>query len=101
MKTGDIAEWKVNTVECLVKEMKENPVIGVLDLQGLPSKQLLKIKHSLRKDCIIRMARKRLIKLALKKAGIEELKSLLKGEPALLLTKENPFKIASRDIRPA
>jgi len=95
-KHGDVSEWKTQSVDTLVKEMKENPVVGVLNFQGLPSKQLLKIKHSLRKDCVIRMTRKRLIKLALEQAGIEGLREHLKGEPALLMTKENPFKIAKK-----
>ena len=93
---GDIADWKLDSVKNLVAEIKENPIVGVLNFSGLPSRQLLQIKHSLREDCIIRMARKSLIKLALKEAKINGLDEYLTGEPALILTKANPFKIAGK-----
>lgn len=96
MKTGEVAQWKQDTVKSLVAEIKENPVVGILNFQNLPSKQLLQIKHALRGDVLIKMARKRLIKLVLKEAKIEGLNEHLKGEPALLLTKEDPFKIANK-----
>jgi len=96
MRTGDVAQWKQDTVKSLIAEIKENPVVGILDFQDLPSKQLLQIKHALRGNVIIKMTRKRLLKLVLKEAKIEGLNEYLKGEPALLLTKENPFKIAKK-----
>jgi large subunit ribosomal protein L10 len=96
MKTGEVSQWKQDTVKKVVAEIKENPIVGIVNFEGLPSKQLLQIKHSLREHAIIRMARKRLIKLVLKQAGIEGLNEHLKGEPALILTKSNPFMIAKK-----
>jgi large subunit ribosomal protein L10 len=97
MKTqGSVSQWKKDTVKSLVAEIKENPIVGILNFQDLPSRQLLQIKHSLRADATIRMTRKRLIKVALKEAGITGLDEHLNGEPALIMTKANPFKIANK-----
>jgi large subunit ribosomal protein L10 len=96
MKHGEVSQWKQDTVKNLVAEIKENPIVGIVNFESLPSKQLLQVKHKLRGEAILRMTRKRLIKLALKQAGITGLDDVLKGEPALILTKKNPFIIAKK-----
>lgn len=95
-QAGYVSPWKNESVKSMVAEIKANPIVGIVDFQNLPSPQLLKIKHSLRKDAVIRMARKRLIRLALKEAGITGLEEYLVGEPALIMTKSNPFAIAKK-----
>jgi|TARA_Y100000310_G_scaffold345339_1_gene463909 large subunit ribosomal protein L10 len=96
MKSGEVSQWKQDTVKGIVAEIKDNPIVGIVNFENLPSKQLLQIKHSLRGHAILRMTRKRLLKLVLKQAGIEGLNEYLTGEPALILTKSNPFIIAKK-----
>lgn len=97
-KTSKKAPEKKEAVKQLTKLGEEYPIIGVLNMHGLPGAQLARMRKQLRGKCEIIMTRQRLITLALdnlkeKKQGIEHLKDHLKGMPALLFTKENPFAL--------
>jgi len=83
-----------------VQEIKElidkYPVVAIINLENLPAKQLQKMKTKLRKDIEIKVTKKSIIEHALEisnKKDITKLKKYLVGSPALLLSKENPFKI--------
>ncbi len=94
-----VAEYKKRTVSDFVKLMTEYPIIGAINMENLPAPQLQKMREKLRKDVVIRMTKRRLFKIIIdkvkdKKKGIEKLVPCLKGMPALLFTKENPFKLA-------
>ena len=52
------------------------------------------MRKLLKGKALIKMSKKALIQRALEKIGKKELVSHLQGEPALLLTKENPFAIS-------
>ncbi|MEM4711386.1 MAG: 50S ribosomal protein L10 [Candidatus Woesearchaeota archaeon] len=95
-KTKKIPQSKIKAVEDLKKLFKEYPIIALLNIENLPAKQLQVMKNKLRKDAIIRIAKKTIIKEAFKesdKRNIDRLNDYLVGMPALLLTKENPFKL--------
>jgi large subunit ribosomal protein L10 len=67
-------------------------------MENLPAKQLQQMRQTLRDTCVIRMTKRRLIKVVFdklkeEKKGVEQLKEHLKGMPALIFTKENPFKL--------
>ncbi len=92
-----VAEYKKKEVAELAKLFKEYPVIGIINMDNLPTPQLQKMRAQLRDTVNLRMSKKRLIKLALEKVekqNIKELEKHLEGMPALLFTKEEPFKIA-------
>lgn len=81
-----------------IKELVEKyPVIGILDLYKMPSRQLQSIKKSLRGNALIRMCKKRLIARALKniknKKNVEKLNELKAREPALIFSEMDPFKL--------
>lgn len=91
-----VAEYKKRIVKELVKLLESYPTIGVADLTYLPAAQLRQIRNILRGKVLIRVAKKRLIKLALdalsrKKKGIDKLEDHLQGICALVFSKENPF----------
>ncbi len=91
-----VNERKKTTVKLMTEKLKEYPIIGVLNMEQLPGKNLAKMRKQLRDDVEIIMAKKRLIRIAFKDSGkkdIEKLDDYLKGMPALLFTKENPFKL--------
>jgi large subunit ribosomal protein L10 len=100
---------KKDVVGDLVTLMKEYPIIGLVDMENLPSPQLAKMKKNLKGKVIVRMAKGRLIKIALEKAGKENIGKLgekIRGMPALLFTKDNPFTLyktlkASKSAAPA
>lgn len=96
MVTGQDA--KKAEVTKLKKLIKESPIVGIVNMQNLPMAQLQRMRKKLRDDLTLYMSKKRLIRLALEglakdKKDIEKLDKHMKGMPALMLTKENPFRL--------
>lgn len=82
----------------MIKEMIEKyPVVGVIDLFKMPSKQLQSIRKSLEGNALIRMCKKRVISIAIKenkeKENIEKLNEFEPKEPALIFSNITPFKL--------
>ena len=93
-----VSEAKKKVVANLVKLIKENPIIGVVNMENLPASQLQKISAKLRDNVVLTMTKKRLMKLAFEKTkddkkDILKLIDCLKGMPALLFTKQDPFEL--------
>ncbi|MBW3020279.1 50S ribosomal protein L10 [Candidatus Woesearchaeota archaeon] len=89
---------KLEEVKKLKELMSASPIIGIVNMQNLPMAQLQRMRKKLKDDLTIYMSKKRLIKLALEdlkaeKKGLDKLEGFLKGMPALMLTKENPFRL--------
>ncbi|MBW2982189.1 50S ribosomal protein L10 [Candidatus Woesearchaeota archaeon] len=97
-KKPHVSGYKKKVVEDFVKLIKEYPIIGAVNMENLPAPQLQTMRGQLRDKVVMRMTKRRLIKIAIEQAkaekkGIEELEKHLKGMPALLFSKENPFKL--------
>ena len=93
-----VSQQKKDVVGELAKLLIEYPVVGIVDVEGLPAPQFQKMRAKLKDSVTIKMSKKRLISIALdqakdKKSGLEALKEKLRGMPALIFTKENPFKL--------
>ena len=90
------AQWKKDEVN-LIKSLASNyKLIGLVDMEGLPASQLLKLKAGLREVAELKMARTNLLKRALqeiKRPNMEKVIENVKGEAALLFTNEDAFKI--------
>ncbi len=92
-----VSEKKIQTVKDVKEQLKEYPVIGILDMFKLPGRQLHEIKEKLRNDAKIRMVKKRLIRLILRDSELKNISNLdkyVQGEPALIFSKINPFRLA-------
>ncbi len=94
-----VSDYKKEVVKELIRLISEFPIIGIVNMENLPAPSLQKMRAQLRGSFFITMTKKRLIKLAFeetksKKKGIEELEKFLGGMPALIFTKENPFKLS-------
>jgi len=105
-----VAQYKKNTVNDLVRLFKSYPIIGCLDMENIPAPQLQQMRAQLRKQVVMTMTKRRLIKIAVDRCkdvkGLEKIKDYLLGMPALLFTKEDPFKLnktlqKSKSIAPA
>lgn len=94
-----VSERKKQLVQQLVHDINQHPIVGVVDLQNLPAQQLQVMRSTLKgKGVKFSMTRKKLLELALnqsKKENIQSLKQKIKGMPALLFTKDNPFALNS------
>jgi large subunit ribosomal protein L10 len=89
-------EKKQEVVE--IKELIEKyPVVGLIDLFKMPSRQLQAIKKSMRNDALIKMCKKTVLLLALKnvtkKGNIQKLGELDVKEPTLILSNIDAFKL--------
>jgi len=93
-----VAEWKKKEVEEVKDLVRKYPFFGVANMENLPSAQLQRMRAQMKGKVLIKMTKKRLIKLVIEqlkeeKKGLE--KVLIKGMPALIFTKEDPFKLVN------
>ncbi len=91
-----VAEWKKEEVKELKDLIKSHPVVGMADLSDIPAPQLQKMRQSLRGSATLKMSRKTLMDLALNesdKTKVESLVNHMDGQPALIFTEMNPFKL--------
>jgi len=94
-----VSEKKKKDLQKVKAQMKEYPVIGVIDMHKLPGRQLHEIRNKLRGEAVIYMVKKRLITRALAESdakGVKELTAHVQGEPALILSSTGPFKLARK-----
>ena len=91
-----VPEIKKKEVEKLEKILDKKDIIGIIDLEKLPSSQFQAIKKKLRGTAEIKVTRSLYIKKALEKVRDEKKKKLIdyvKGPVGLVFTEENPFKL--------
>lgn len=91
-----VSQQKKDTVAEFTKLIDEYDIVGAVNMENLPAKTLNKMRDQLRDTVLLRMSKRRLLAVALKnskKKGVDELIPHLKGMPALLFTKESPFKL--------
>lgn len=93
-----VAKWKQEAVDELKGLLLEYPVVGVVDMGGMPAKHLQKIRGILRNNAMIKMSKRSIMQHAIEKASTEErsltaLGGYIKGQPAFVFSKINPFKL--------
>ncbi len=89
---------KIDTVKDFAKLLDEYPIVGVVNMNNLPAKQLQNMRAQLRQTVVLRMTKRRLLKKAIekikdKRKGIEQLEQYMEGMPAMIFTKDNPFAL--------
>ena len=93
-----VSDSKKAVVAEITDMMNKAPIVGIVNMVNLPAPQLQNMRGQLRDKVDLRMAKKRLIKIAIDnikdKDGLVELKDKLSGMPAILTTTENPFKLS-------
>ncbi|MBU0470066.1 MAG: 50S ribosomal protein L10 [Nanoarchaeota archaeon] len=94
-----VSEKKIQLVTELIKDIKSYPIVGIVNFQNLPAQQLQKMRSMLKgKGVKMSMARKKILLLALNESGKDNIKQLaekVRGMPALLFSKDNPFTLNS------
>jgi large subunit ribosomal protein L10 len=91
-------EQKEEIVEHMEEQIDEHPVVGILDMHNLPSKQLQQIKKEMKEFANIRMERKTLMKLAIEnsdKEGVDQLEENEATQPAFIFSNKDPFQLYS------
>ncbi len=98
--TAKAAEYKKEQVAAFAKLMREYPVVGLVNVANLPSRQFQILRKKLRKDVLLVMGKTQFIRMAIddvkdSKADFIKLSDSMEGMPALLFTTQNPFKISA------
>jgi len=91
-----ITDWKVRKIEELKRLLVEYEVIGIVNLDSVPCLQLQRIRRQLKDKIVLFMTKRRLMKRALmdvNKKGFSEFSDNLRGVPALIFSKEEPFRL--------
>lgn len=92
-KSSSRKELKKQAAQEVAEQLKDAPVIAVIDLHGLPAVLLHKLRKQTRGDGAVIIKKTSLLQRALKLAGKQKLLDHMKGEKALLIAKENPFAL--------
>ena len=91
-------EQKEAKVEEFEEAIEEYDVIGILDMQSLPARQLQEIEAEIEEFADIKMSRKTLMNIALgnaEKDGIDELDTDEAMQPAFIFSTKDPFQLYS------
>ncbi len=92
-------EIKKEAVSQLKSMLTDYPVVGLIDVEGVPARQLQNIRALLRGEVAIRVAKKSVVRRALEEAaaekkGLAELEGYVKNQPAFMFSKVNSFKLS-------
>ena len=95
-----VVSWKKDAVVDLVNLLERWHTVAVIDIHGVPADSMIGMRSSLRENLAIRVAKKRLMRLAWERAGLksEELEQLFDGavQPALISSSSlNSFEMFS------
>jgi len=92
-KTETIPQWKQEEVADVVAMIESYDSVGVVDITGIPSRQLQDMRRDLHGSAELRVARNTLIVRALEEVdeGLEDLTGYVSGQVGLVGTNENPF----------
>lgn len=92
-KTEVIPEWKREEVDALSGLIERYESIGIVNIAGIPSKQLQQMRRDLHGSAELRVSRNTLISRALEESGdgFGELTGLVSGQVGLIGTDDNPF----------
>jgi large subunit ribosomal protein L10 len=94
-KTEHVPEWKQREVDELVDIVGDYDSIGVVDITGIPSRQLQEMRRDLYPATQLRISRNTLLRRALDEVGggVEELSDRIEGQVGIIGTDENPFSL--------
>ena len=100
MIDAKVASWKRDRVGELAAILSSDGVLGVVDIGGVPAKNMLSMRKDLRSNMSITMAKKTLMRLAWEQSGrpMGDLDTLLDGaiQPAIVHTDSmNAFQLFS------
>ena len=94
-KTETIPQWKKEEVDDLVETLGEYDSVGIVDITGIPSRQLQKMRANLHGTAELRVSRNTLMHRALDEVenGLEDLEQFIGGQVGLIGTNANPFAL--------
>jgi len=94
-KTENLPEWKREEVDDLVDLVERYESVGVVNIAGIPSRQLQDMRRDLHGTAELRVSRNTLLTRAVEEVGggLDELTTHLEGQVGLIGTNDNPFAL--------
>jgi len=94
-KTETIPEWKQEEVDSIVEMIESYESVGVVNIAGIPSRQLQDMRRDLHGTAELRVSRNTLLVRALEEVddGLEALTEHIAGQVGLIGTDANPFSL--------
>ncbi len=95
---SEVPNWKRKEVKKLSNLLETSPVVGVVDIEGIPAFQMQQMRSKLRGTANLTVSRNTLLEKAIdsaseKRESLEELHDYIEGQVALVSTGLNPFKL--------
>ncbi|PSP54369.1 50S ribosomal protein L10 [Halobacteriales archaeon QS_1_67_19] len=90
-KTETIPQWKREEVDELIDIIEGYSSVGIVNVAGIPSRQLQTMRRNLHGSAQLRISRNTLLVRALEEAGLGDLTQYVSGEVGLIGTNDNPF----------
>jgi len=93
--THHLPAWKEEEVEEIKELAKQYPLVGLVDVYGIPAKQFQQIRRNLHGNAVVKVARNTLVDHAFTALGGEfaQLNEEVSEHSALIFAKGNPFKL--------
>jgi large subunit ribosomal protein L10 len=97
-RTETIPEWKREEVEEITDFLESYESVGVVDITGIPSRQLQNMRRDLHGTAALRVSRNTLLRRGLEAVndGFETLVEAVHEQVGLIGTNENPFGLYQR-----
>ncbi|WP_276272189.1 50S ribosomal protein L10 [Haloarcula litorea] len=94
-KTETIPQWKQEEVDAIAEIVDSYESVGVVDITGIPSRQLQDMRRDLHGTAELRVSRNTLLVRALEEVddGLEDLTEYVSGQVGLIGTNSNPFSL--------
>ena len=93
-----VAPFKKDAVANLVRRLEASPVVGVVNIHGIPAPQLQAMRAKLRGTAELTVSKNNLLRIALreaaaKRAGLDALAQVIEGQTAVVTASMNPFRL--------
>jgi large subunit ribosomal protein L10 len=92
-KTETIPQWKREEVDDIAAMLESYESVGIVDIAGIPSRQLQDMRRELYGTAELRVSRNTLLVRALEEVddGLEQLTEHVAGQVGIIATNDNPF----------
>ena len=93
--SSHIPKWKAKEIEEIKELIRSYHLFGIVGIEGIPAKQLQKMRRELQGTAYIKVARNTLKKRALEELGqdIKDMTEFIDVQTALVFSDQNPFKL--------
>lgn len=87
-----VATWKIKEVDNLAGKISKSRVVGLVNINGIPSRQFQQIRKGLKETAELKVTRNSILKRTFEKAEVN-LGEYVQGQTGIIFTNLDPFKL--------